>query len=203
MNREDRRQRATSHPGCASPRACLFDTALGRCAIAWGRAGVLAVQLPDGDDAATLARLGRGLPPLSCVSDDAPPAVVGAAIQGIVALLRGEPRHLREVPLDMARMPAFHRQVYRLAREIAPGTTLTYGELAQRLGVPGAARAVGQALGANPFVIVVPCHRVLAAGGRAGGFSAPGGLRTKASLLAIESACAPPPPPGSTGSLFA
>jgi methylated-DNA-[protein]-cysteine S-methyltransferase len=185
-----------------APQACLFDTALGRCAIAWGPEGVLAVQVPDADDAATLARLGRGLPPLRCEPCDEASPAIRAAIEGIGALLRGEPRHLREVPLDMGRIPVFHRRVYHLAREIAPGITLSYGELARRLGEPAAARAVGQALGANPFVIVVPCHRVLAAGGRAGGFSAPGGLRTKARLLAIESACAPPPPRGGTGSLF-
>ncbi|MBU6272341.1 MAG: methylated-DNA--[protein]-cysteine S-methyltransferase [Betaproteobacteria bacterium] len=203
MHREDLGSQWARSPARAQARACLFDTALGRCAIAWGAGGVLAVQLPDADDPATLARLGRGLPALVGVAQDESPAPVRGAIDGIVALLRGEPRHLREVPLDMARIPAFHRQVYRLTRDIAPGSTISYGELARGLGEPGAARAVGQALGANPFVIVVPCHRVLAARGRAGGFSAPGGLRTKARLLAIESACAPPPAPGSTGSLFA
>jgi methylated-DNA-[protein]-cysteine S-methyltransferase len=87
----------------------------------------------------------------------------------------------------MERLPAFQRRVYEAAREIPPGTTVSYGDLAARLGSPGAARAVGQALGRNPFAIVVPCHRVLAAGGRMGGFSAKGGVITKARLLALES----------------
>jgi methylated-DNA-[protein]-cysteine S-methyltransferase len=88
----------------------------------------------------------------------------------------------------MGRVPAFHRRVYEFARTIAPGRTMTYGEIAAHLGDPTAARAVGQALGANPFAIIVPCHRVLAAGGRAGGFSAPGGVDTKRRLLEIERA---------------
>src|SRR5439155_16025712 len=92
------------------------------------------------------------------------------------------------VALDMERLPAFHRRVYEIARTIPPGETLSYGELAARLGVPGAARAVGQTLGRNPVAIVVPCHRVLAAGGKVGGFSANGGITTKLRLLSIEAA---------------
>ena len=88
----------------------------------------------------------------------------------------------------MAGVPDFHRRVYEAARRIGPGHTRTYGELAAELGEPGAARAVGQALGANPFAVIVPCHRVLAAGGRGGGFSAPGGVDTKLRLLEIERA---------------
>ena len=83
-------------------------------------------------------------------------------------------------------MSEFDTAVYRVARDIPPGETLTYGEIAERLDDPGAARAVGQALGANPIPIIIPCHRVLAAGGRAGGFSAPGGVATKLELLEIE-----------------
>ena len=85
-------------------------------------------------------------------------------------------------------MPPFHRRVYEVARTIPPGATLSYGEIATRLGAPGSARAVGQALGRNPFAIVVPCHRVLAAGGKLGGFSANGGVTTKLRLLSIEGA---------------
>ena len=106
----------------------------------------------------------------------------------IVALLNGMPDDLADVLIDLAGVPAFDRRVYAVARSILPGATLTYGEVALRLGEPHAARAVGQALGANPWPIVVPCHRVLAAGGKAGGFSAPGGLRTKLRLLQIEGA---------------
>src|SRR5206468_8080455 len=109
-----------------------------------------------------------------------------------VALLRGEPRDLSGVALDMERAPPFHRRVYDAARAIPAGATCSYGEVASRLGAPGAARAVGQALGRNPFAIVVPCHRVLAAGGKTGGFSANGSITAKLRMLAIEGAQAQP-----------
>jgi methylated-DNA-[protein]-cysteine S-methyltransferase len=165
----------------------LFDTAIGRCGIAWGGRGVVGVQLPEAREAETRARLLRRFPD----AREAPPPVdVRRALDGIVALLRGEVSDLSTVALDMERLPAFHRRVYEIARTIPPGETLSYGELAARLGAPGAARAVGQALGRNPFAIVVPCHRVLAAGGKVGGFSANGGITTKLRLLSIEAAAA-------------
>ena len=117
-----------------------------------------------------------------------PDADIRHVIARITALLSGVHDDLIDVPLDLRAVPAFDRRVYELARGIAPGSTVSYGELARRLGEPGAAQVVGRALGANPFAIVVPCHRVLAAGHRAGGFSAPGGLRTKLRLLQIERA---------------
>lgn len=169
----------------------LFDTAVGRCGLAWGPAGLTAVALPEASPAETLARLRRKA---GAGEEANPPPPVQAAMTAIVALLRGEPRDLAEIALDTAGVPAFHRRVYAVARTIRPGATLTYGEVAARLGEPGAARAVGQALGRNPFPIVVPCHRVLAAGGRPGGFSAPGGLDTKFRLLVIEGAVPPPAP---------
>jgi methylated-DNA-[protein]-cysteine S-methyltransferase len=98
----------------------------------------------------------------------------------------GAPR--TSLRMNPAAVADFHRRVYEASPRIGPGRTCTYAELAQRLGEPGAARAVGQALGANPFAIIVPCHRVLAAGGRSGGFSAPGGVETKLRLLEIERA---------------
>jgi O-6-methylguanine DNA methyltransferase len=161
----------------------LFDTAIGRCGIAWGGRGVVGVQLPEAREAETRARLLRRFPD---TREAPPPPEVRHALDGIVALLRGEVRDLSGVPLDMERLPAFHRRVYEIARTIPAGETLSYGELAARLGAPGAARAVGQALGRNPFAIVVPCHRVLAAGGKVGGFSANGGITTKLRLLSIE-----------------
>jgi len=164
----------------------LFDTPIGVCGIAWGPGGVVAVQLPEADAARTRARLLKGLPPLPELSP--PPATVQAAIEGIQALLMGEARDLREVPLDMTRLTPFQREVYAMARAIPPGQTRTYGEMAQALGDAGLARAVGQALGHNPFAPVVPCHRVLAAGARSGGFSARGGVATKLRMLQIEGA---------------
>ena len=166
----------------------LFPTAIGCCGIAWGAHGITGVQLPEQDEAATRARMAQRFP--SSAEVDAP-ASVQQAMDAIAALLRGtpaEPVDLRDIVLDMDAVPPFHQRVYAVARGIPPGETITYGELAHRLGEPGAARAVGQALGANPFAPVVPCHRILAADGRAGGFSASGGVATKLRLLLIERA---------------
>jgi methylated-DNA-[protein]-cysteine S-methyltransferase len=179
----------------ADPGHALFDTTLGTCGVAWRPGAIVAVQLPEQDAAATRTRLLRGLPLCHCPGE--PPPYVRSAITGIQALLAGEPRDLREVPLDMSRISPFHQQVYALARAIPPGSTRTYGELAQQLGGLGLARAVGQALGMNPFAPVVPCHRVLAAGDRPGGFSAGGGAATKLRMLQIEGAS-----PGGTLPLF-
>jgi methylated-DNA-[protein]-cysteine S-methyltransferase len=167
----------------------IFETAIGRCGIAWGAGGILGVQLPEAGEQATRRRLRRRFP---AAREAAPPPDVRRTIDGVAVLLRGETDDrvgdLAGATLDMDRVPPFHRRVYELARTIRPGETLTYGEVATRLGEPGAARAVGQALGQNPFAIVVPCHRVVAAGGKLGGFSANGGVRTKLRLLAIEGA---------------
>ena len=173
----------------------LFDTAIGRCGIAWGGRGVAGVQLPEARELGTRARMLRRFPD---AREAPPPPDVQRAIDDIAALLRGEARDLSAVALDMDRVPPFHRRVYEVARTIAPGATLSYGDIAARLGAPGSARAVGQALGRNPFAIVVPCHRVLAAGGKVGGFSANGGIRTKLRLLSIEGAQA-----GGQATLFA
>jgi methylated-DNA-[protein]-cysteine S-methyltransferase len=165
---------------------CLFSTAIGSCAIAWSDRGVTSVWLPEQTDSHTRARVVRRFPHSI---ESAPPPFVSRAIDGIVALLDGEARHLTDIPLDWDEsVPDFHRRVYDVTRTIKPGTTLSYGEVAERVGEPDAARAVGQALGRNPIPIIVPCHRVLAANGGTGGFSAPGGTATKLQLLAIEGA---------------
>lgn len=166
----------------------LFPTALGHCGIAWGDKGLTCVQLPETDEAATRARMARRFP--QC-SEAAPPVHVQEAMAAVAALLEGNPPHptdLSHLALDMDGVPPFHQRVYALARQIPPGKTITYGELASQLGEPGAARAVGQALGANPFAPVVPCHRILAADGRSGGFSANGGVSTKLRMLLTERA---------------
>jgi methylated-DNA-[protein]-cysteine S-methyltransferase len=163
----------------------LFDTAIGPCGIAWNGRGVAGVQLPEGSPHETRARLRRRFPE---AREAPPPAPVRGAIEGVVALLRGEPCELDTVTLDMDGVPPFHRRVYEVARTIPPGTTLSYGEVAARMGEPGAARDVGQALGQNPFAIIVPCHRVLAANGKVGGFSARGGVKTKLRLISSERA---------------
>ncbi len=174
----------------------LFDTPVGACGIAWGTRGVVAVQLPEAREIETRARLLQRFPD---AREMAPTPEVQVALNAIVALLRGEASDLSSVALDMERVPPFYRRVYEVARTIPPGATLSYGELAGRLGAPDSARAVGQALGRNPFAIVVPCHRVLAADGKLGGFSAKGGVATKLRLLSIEAARAkevPTPPDG-------
>ena len=163
----------------------LFDTALGSCAIAWSAAGVAGVQLPEADAAQTMRRAERRF---GAQADATPPPSVREAIAGIVALLAGESVDLSGVVLDVEGVDAFDRRVYDAARRIAPGRTQTYGAIAAALGDPALARAVGQALGRNPFAIIVPCHRVLAADGRIGGFSAAGGAVTKRRLLLIEGA---------------
>jgi methylated-DNA-[protein]-cysteine S-methyltransferase len=166
----------------------LFDTAIGVCGIAWGPLGVVAVQLPEPDRESTRRRLLKLAK--ACAASHAPPPLVQQAIAGIQVLLQGAPRDLRDIPLETRGLTPFQCRVYELARAIAPGSTRTYGELATDLGDVGLARAVGQALGHNPFAPVVPCHRVLAAGDRPGGFSASGGARTKLRMLAIEGAVA-------------
>jgi methylated-DNA-[protein]-cysteine S-methyltransferase len=161
----------------------LFETRLGHCGIAWGEHGLTGVQLPEGSESLTRDRMLATFPG---VPEIEPPDEVRIAVARIVALLNGEPDDLCSIPLDMSRVPPFHRRVYELVRGIAPGHTMTYGEVAALLGQPGAARAVGQALGHNPFAPVVPCHRILAAGSRPGGFSARGGAVTKLRMLRTE-----------------
>ena len=163
----------------------LFDTVIGCCGIAWGERGIVGVQLPEAREALTRARMRRLFPD---AIETGPPLQVRSAAERIAALLRGARDDLRDIELDMSGISLFEVRVYELVRGIAPGETLTYGEVAARLGEPGGARAVGRALGRNPFAPVVPCHRVLAAGGRSGGFSADGGVATKLRMLQIEGA---------------
>ena len=177
-----------------APALHLFDTPIGRCGIAWSERGILALQLPEAREEATRARLLRRAPGARPAP---PPPEVRRALDLILALLDGRPSDLGSIELDMSGVPTFDRRVYDAARAIPPGATRSYGEIARELGDPGLARAVGRALGRNPFAIVVPCHRVLAAGGRIGGFSAEGGTATKRRLLAIEGAV-----PGGGPSLF-
>lgn len=164
---------------------CLFDTAIGPCGIAWTADALAAVQLPETTRAGTRDRMLRHT---GAAPEAEPPPFVRAAIARVQALLDGTRDDLGDVPLAWDDVPEFHRKVYEVTRAIPPGQVLTYGEVAQRIGEPGAARAVGQALGKNPFAPVVPCHRVLAAGGRSGGFSAEGGAHTKLKMLEIERA---------------
>jgi methylated-DNA-[protein]-cysteine S-methyltransferase len=152
-----------------------FETAIGSCAICWTERGISAVRLP-----------GRSVAGAAAPTTE--PQPVRAAIDAISALLAGEPSDLSWIELDLEGVGAFDRRVGAVARTILPGRTLTYGEVAARVGAPGEAREVGAALGRNRFPLIVPCHRVVAANGKLGGFSAPGGRATKLRLLEIERA---------------
>ena len=163
----------------------LFDTPIGTCGIEWGPRGINGVQLPMGSEEKTRARIRQRH---GDIEQSAPTDEVQAAIDGIVELLSGKPNDLKDVALDLDGVPEFNRGVYDIARTIPPGKTLTYGDIAKKLGGVELSRDVGQALGRNPCPIVVPCHRVLAAGGKPGGFSANGGVVTKLKMLEIEGA---------------
>jgi methylated-DNA-[protein]-cysteine S-methyltransferase len=161
----------------------LFPTAIGECAVAWSERGVAGVWFPEATTDATRRRIER-----RGWTEATPPGPVRAAMTHVQHLLESGREDLTGVALDMDGIEDFERRILEAAREIPPGTTLTYGELAARVGAPGAGRQVGQAMARNRFPIIVPCHRVMAAGGGFGGFSAPGGLERKARLLNIEQA---------------
>jgi methylated-DNA-[protein]-cysteine S-methyltransferase len=166
----------------------FFDTAIGHCGIAWSGGGVEGVQLPEGSRDATAARCRRRFPGAREVS---PPPEIQTIVEGIGALLRGERADLSSARLDMAGVGDVDRRVYEAARAVPAGATATYGDIARRVGPPATPRSVGQSLGRNPFPIVVPCHRILGAGGRLVGFSASGGVTTKLRLLSIEGSMLP------------
>jgi methylated-DNA-[protein]-cysteine S-methyltransferase len=163
----------------------IFDTTIGPCGIVWGERGITGVQLPMGGEDKTRKRIHQRN---GDIAEAPPPAAVRSAIDAIRELLAGKPNDLSGVVLDLEGVPEFNRGVYDIARRIPPGQTMTYGDIAKKLGGVELSRDVGQALGRNPCPIVVPCHRVLAAGGKPGGFSANGGVMTKLKMLAIEGA---------------
>jgi methylated-DNA-[protein]-cysteine S-methyltransferase len=161
----------------------IFDTAIGRCGIAWGHAGIVGVQLPEAREIETRKRLYQLYPD---GRETRPPLDVELAIEGIVAQLRGESGDFSDVTLDMGGVHAFNQRVYQITRMIPRGETRTYGEIAARLGASGAVHSVAQAIVRNPFVIIIPCHRVLEAGGYADKISPHGGVISKRRLLSIE-----------------
>jgi methylated-DNA-[protein]-cysteine S-methyltransferase len=166
----------------------LFPTAIGEVGIAWSDAGVTGILIPEASTAETRHRLAVRHP---SATERPPSPDIRHAMELIAGIVAGKKVDASVVTLDMDGIPEFSRRVYEVTAAIPMGRTMTYGEVAERLGDAGASRAVGQALGRNPFPIVVPCHRVLAAGGKSGGFSAPGGVATKRRLLEIEGARLP------------
>ncbi|HZC95776.1 MAG TPA: methylated-DNA--[protein]-cysteine S-methyltransferase [Bradyrhizobium sp.] len=161
----------------------IFDTGIGRCGIVWSEAGIVAVQLPEAREIDTIRRLFRLYPE---AREMRAPVMVEIAIEGIACLLRGGTADLSDVALDMTGIPTFNQRVYALARGIPRGETRIYAEVASALRASGAVYSVAQAIGRNPFMIIVPCHRVLEAGHYADKISPNGGTISKRRLLSIE-----------------
>jgi methylated-DNA-[protein]-cysteine S-methyltransferase len=168
----------------------LFDTAIGRCALVWRGGLVVGAALPEATDERARAALARRFP--GAVEAE-PPGFAAEAMERIASLLAGGKTDLGDIDVD-PEGSTFERDVWQATRRIPCGEVRSYGEIARELGAPGAAQAVGLALGRNPVPIVVPCHRVLAADGKSGGFSAPGGVATKFRILEIEGATRPGEP---------
>lgn len=174
----------------ADERYMLFPTAFGTCGIAWRDGGLTRLQLPERDVSATERRIaGRAI----AASPDDKPQWVQWAIISLQRYFAGRSIDFSSILVDLERCSPFHQRIYAALREIAWGKTTTYGALAATVGSPDAARAIGQAMGRNPVPIIIPCHRVLASGGRIGGFSAPGGATTKERLLVLEGVRRPGP----------
>ena len=168
----------------SSARFSLFETPIGMCGLVWREGAVVGFQLPEREALATRERLSKRFPLARETGEDDGMDGVIVRVRGVLA---GAADDLRDIEIDLEGCNAFARRVYAVTREIAPGTTLTYGEVTRRIGEgPQAARSVGRALGANPVPVIIPCHRVTAASGKAGGFSAPGGVGVKLRLLQIE-----------------
>jgi methylated-DNA-[protein]-cysteine S-methyltransferase len=170
---------------------CLFETTIGVCGIAWRNAAVILFQLPERTAAETRLHLVTKFGDGAEVALQLTPPWLQNAVHLCQRHLETGCEDLAQIPVDLSSMPEFNRLVYETALKIRSGKTLTYGEVAKRIGFPHAAQAVGQALGRNPIALIVPCHRVVASSGKLGGFSAPGGGTTKQRLLEIEAAASP------------
>jgi methylated-DNA-[protein]-cysteine S-methyltransferase len=171
----------------------VFETAGGFCGIAWNSAGITRFQLPTRSAEATERMLLRRLPG---AEPGAPTPAVAEAVAAVTRYFAGNETDFSGFTLDLSELDAFFQQIYAAARRVGWGRTTTYGTLAKELGAgPEAARDVGQAMATNPVALFIPCHRVLAAGGKVGGFSAPGGSTAKIRMLALEGVDVAPPPP--------
>jgi methylated-DNA-[protein]-cysteine S-methyltransferase len=177
----------------ASHRYAVFETASGFCAIGWSTSGIARFQLPDGSAAVAERNMLRRLP---SARRDTPPPAVAAVIAAAQRYFAGETVDFSDVAVDLEGQEEFFRRIYAATRAVGYGETTTYGTLAKDLGGgPETARDVGQAMAQNPVPLIIPCHRVLAAGGKVGGFSAPGGAGSKLKMLALEGIDLSPPPP--------
>ena len=162
----------------------IFETERGYCAIAWNDTGVVNFRLPEKSAEATRKSLLRRLPD---ATPAAPPPAIAAALAAAQHYFSGEKTDFSAVPLDLSKQGDFFQKIYAALRRVGWGETTTYGALAKQFGDDWEiARDVGQAMAKNPIPLIIPCHRVLAAGGKVGGFSAPGGAATKAMMLTLE-----------------
>jgi len=172
----------------------LFDTAIGECGVAWNMRGLIGVQLPEKDRGATELRI--AVKHHRTNAAEVPPSIQ-SLIVSIQRYLAGQPVDFSSIAVDLDGIDGFRQRLYAALRTVGFGRTTTYGELAKQLDLAGweGARDVGEAMGKNPMPIVIPCHRVLAAGNKIGGFSAYGGTSTKQKLLALEGVDLNPGPP--------
>lgn len=180
----------SSHP---IPDAIVFETALGFMALGWSAVGMTRAALPEREESAALAHATRWSPGACLADPNNVPSFVAEASHLVTRYASGETVDFSTLPLDFAGIDPFRRAIYLAALRLRQGEVVTYGELAERAGFPRMARETGTALGRNPMPLLVPCHRIVAAGGRIGGFSAPGGVATKARLLAHEGVRPEPP----------
>lgn len=171
----------------------IFETAAGFCGIAWSEDGVSAFQLPSSTEEATMRNMMRRRPDAGAGT---PPTEIAVIIDAAKRYFTGEPIDFTAVTLDLDGQEDFFHRIYATLRTVGWGRTTTYGTLAKELGAgPEAARDVGQAMAKNPIPLIIPCHRVLAAGGKVGGFSAPGGSDSKVRMLELEGVAVAPPKP--------
>jgi methylated-DNA-[protein]-cysteine S-methyltransferase len=171
----------------------VFETAGGFCGIAWDSVGITRFQLRARNAEATQRNLLRRL---SGAEPGAPPPQVLEAVTAVKRYFEGEKIDFSAFQLDLDEQDGLYKRIYAAARRVCWGQTTTYGTLAKELGLgPEAARDVGQAMAKNPIPLIIPCHRVLAAGGQVGGFSAPGGSAAKIRMLELEGVHVGPPPP--------
>lgn len=171
----------------------IFETAGGFCGIGWSETGITRFHLPTRSAEATERQLRRRL---RQAEPGEPPPAVAEAVAAVRRYFEGLPTDFAGLALDLGDQEPFFAGVYAAARGVGWGETTTYGALAKELGAgPEAARDVGQAMARNPVALIIPCHRVLAAGGKLGGFSAPGGAATKRGMLELEGVALAPEPP--------
>jgi methylated-DNA-[protein]-cysteine S-methyltransferase len=186
--------------GRATPYYCIFETAGGFCAVAWNDVGITRFQLPTRSAEATERILRRRAPG---AEPGTPPRVVAEAVAAVKRYFAGEETDFSGFTLDLGDQDAFFKEIYAAARQVGWGRTTTYGSLAKEVGAgPEAARDVGEAMARNPVPLIIPCHRVLAAGGQVGGFSAPGGAAAKRRMLALEGVRLEPPSPAQQSFAF-